>query len=39
MDQVKYLKLEKNLKNGTVATHGRGHGGKYIKQNQELCTQ
>ena len=29
MDQVKYLKLEKNLKNGTVRTHGHGHGGKY----------
>jgi len=24
MDQVKYLKLEKNLKNGTVRTHGPG---------------
>ena len=29
MDQVKYLKLEKTLKNGTVRTHGHGHGGKY----------
>lgn len=27
MDQVKYLKLEKNVKNGTVRTHGPG--GKY----------
>ena len=29
MDQVKYLKLEKNLKNGTVRTHGPA--GKYHK--------
>ena len=29
MDQVKYLKLEKNLKNGAVRTHGPA--GKYHK--------
>lgn len=39
MDQVKYLKLEKNLKNGTVRSHGYGHGGKIIEQKQELGAQ
>ena len=24
MDQVKYLKLEKDVKNGTVRIHGKG---------------
>ena len=24
MDQVKYLKMEKDVKNGTVRTHGAG---------------
>ena len=33
MDQVKYLKLEKNLKNGTVRTHGPA--GKYHKEKNQ----
>ena len=37
MDQVKYLKLEKNLKNGTVRTHGPS--GKYHEAKQELWIQ
>ena len=33
MDQVKYLKLEKHVKNGTVRTHG--HGGMFKEKEQQ----
>lgn len=40
MDQVKYLKLEKNVKNGTVRTHGPAGKYKNYGHNEEqylLC--
>lgn len=30
MDQVKYLKLEKHVKNGTIRSSGGGGGGKRL---------